>query len=145
MLMKLKHLFLRDTEQLERVDMLAKVLAVGIYADKYIHEREVIEAKAIIDECGLDDGYKKYASRQTERLVKKYKINQKIFKKDKQEIIEAIINKIDENLEMVIIRIFKSDGVIAAKEQEIIENLEEFFEYRRITAKHIREKMKKIS
>lgn len=128
-------------EERKKNKYLAKIIAIGVYVDHNIHQSEIQEVERIVYECASHEKQRKYILKCVERFIKEYKKSEKRLSEDRSEIVDAIINTRNEEMENLIIRIFKADGIIAFNEKEIIESLESFFEYRRIMSKKIRDKL----
>ena len=138
---KTLNIFNGNSEEREKNEYLAKVIAVGVYADHNIHKSEIQEVERIVCEHASHEKQRKQIAKCVEKLIKQYKKSEKRLSEDRSEVVDAIINTRDEDMENLIIRVFKADGIIASDEREIIESLESFFEYRRIMSKKIREKL----
>lgn len=106
------------------------LMAVSVYWDKEVDDRELIEAKKIIDEHfklrGLEDEEITYIKVSFKERIKEYKKNERVFVEDRiwlNKLIEE--DKYEDRIYIDYAKkILESDGYISNRERDVMTNIQ---------------------
>lgn len=119
---------LTKNDTIEELETLVRVIAIGIWADKNVHELELVKATEIIDASIKDKSDANLVKRLITERINTYKTQNWVFQKERDEVLTVIFENRQWDYAEYMVEMFKADNVVTEDEDTIMSALSKLIE-----------------